>query len=356
MSSEACLHAAEILLAARELDAAIIEFNRAETAGADAAECSAGRWLAYMLQGNFEAAWVQSDRIHVLHLPDPHGFWDGEPLDGKQIIVRCLHGFGDTVQLFQYAPLLAELAAQVWWEVPPEMLPIAQCFKGVDNVITWGELAPPEPPPWEVQLEVTELPYIFRTQPRDLPLQRCYLHLSQDYLDLVSGAMGPRRLPRVGVVWTAGAWNTSRSIPAEQFAALLYLEGVEWWNLQGGSSRYELPDCPAARLNEIAACRDGILPLAAVIAQLDLLVTVDTLAVHLAGALGVPTLLLLQHAADWRWMHGRSDTPWYPSVRLIRQPAAGNWLPVLNQTLELVPAMTGEAPRSHDSSEITCSS
>src|SRR6202023_742080 len=152
------------------LAVAMRAFDRAEAAGADADQCADGRWLVSMLRGNYEWAWRESDAIRRRGAHDPHRYWNGEPLRDKRVIVRCLHGYGDTVQGMGYAPALRELAAAVTWEVPPRMAELARCFAGVDRVVDWT--APPSRAEWDVQVEVTELPYIFRTQLAALPIAR----------------------------------------------------------------------------------------------------------------------------------------------------------------------------------------
>jgi hypothetical protein len=138
--------------------------------------------------------------------------------------------------------------------------------------------------------------------------------------------MGSSHLHRIGVVWTAGDWNTARSIPFPVFRALLDVPRCEFWSLQGGNSQAEwkqLSDSP--RFRDSAELGFGLLTLACVISQLDLVITVDTLAAHLAGAMGVPAFVLLQHAADWRWMARGNTSPWYPSLQLFRRSPHGDW-------------------------------
>ncbi len=281
-----------------------------------------------MLLGEFEPAWQHSDALRMRNSPDPHRFWQGEAIVNKRIIVRCLHGFGDAVQMLRYAPMLAERAAHVVYEVPPRMVAIARCFYGVDDVITWGEDAPSSPPEWDVQIEVMELPYVFRTVEGDLPIAKRYVDVPLPAMLDAANRMGERKRRRVGVVWSAGKWNPERSIPFQLLVPVLRNPKIEFWSLQG------LDAAPPAEdwwmHDQVAITGDGILPLAATIANLDLVITVDTLAAHLAGALDVPALLLLQHAADWRWMHNRVDSPWYRSLTLIRQEAAGDWESVMS--------------------------
>ena len=151
-----------------------------------------------------------------------------------------------------------------------------------------------------------ELPYIFRTHLGDLPISSKYLHLpGYDAADRLPGAV-----LRVGLVWTAGSWNPARSIPQEGVAPLLAIDGCEFWNLEGDSERVSYPMVFGEQMKVDEHATGSIEGLARRIAQLDLVITVDTLAAHLAGALGVSTWLLLQHAADWRWMHGRDNSPW----------------------------------------------
>lgn len=281
-----------------------------------------------MLGGSFEDAWRESDQIRSRAAFDPHRFWQGEPIDGRMVIVRSLHGLGDAVHMFRYAPLLRARAAQVIYEVPPRLVPLARCFQAVEHVITWGEQAPASPPDWDVQVEITELPYLFRTSADQLPIATTYVHLPQHAVQSAAISMGPKDRPRVGLVWASGDWNPERNVPLPLLATLLSNHDLEFWNLQGTGSA---PDAAALPLRYSRELSDGLLPFAALIANMDLVITPDTLAAHLAGALGKPAWVMLQHAADWRWMTARDDSPWYPSVQLFRQPVPGDWESVINR-------------------------
>lgn len=317
---------AEELLRARHLLAAIASYRIAERKGADPDRCAAGRWMAFMLLGRFEQAWQERDAIRARGAPDPHRCWNGESLRGKRVIVRCLRGPGDAIQFLRFIPALRSIATRVIVEVPPGMLDLVGFIEGVDEAIAWGD-HPTLSSQWDVQVEVTELPYIFRTRIHHLPIAVNYLRDPGTVQRLHRLNTGSERL-EVGVVWSAGEWNSSRSIPLPLLKPLLQMPGIDFWNLQGGAARREwrslaatlpLNDCPAA-------CADAeLVPMAAFIGQLDLVITVDTPAAHLAGAMGCPAWILLPYEADWRWLHGRDDSPWYPSLSLFRQLRRDDW-------------------------------
>lgn len=324
------LHRAESLLDRRSLHLAIHAFDRAQALGAAPDRCSAGRWKANMLLGRFAQAWQESDAIRERGEPDPHRFWNGESIEGKRVIVRCLHGFGDAIQFLRYIPALRQRAAHVLVEVPPHLLDLARTLEGLGDVITWGEAAPAVPPQWDVQVEVTELPYLFRSELRDLPASTGLLRLPAALQARAARTLGTSRRPQIGVVWSSGEWNPGRSIPIAELKPILNRTDCDFWNLQGGSVRGEWP--AGANLHDAPAfCDAGLLPLAGFISQLDLVITVDTFAAHMAGTLGIPTWVLLRQEADWRWMVRRDDSPWYPSVRLFRQTTKGNWTSVVSR-------------------------
>lgn len=331
------LASAEAALAEEDLATTVHLADCAELAGAEPDRCAGNRWLAHMLGGDFESAWRESDAIRARGAPDPHRFWTGENLCGKRVMLRSLHGFGDAVQMFRFLPQLRAIASQLTVEVPPRLRELAPCFDGIGEVITWGEEAPAETPAWDLQVEVMELPYLLRVRSNDLRPLDGYLRLPEalraEAKALVCGAgtglpssAEPARptKPRVGVVWTAGHWNATRSIPFELVRALATVEGLAFWSLEGRSGREQNAALPSG-WRDAYEFGGGLLRLAAMVEQMDLLITVDTLAAHLAGALGVPCWLLLQHRADWRWMSARADSPWYPSLRLWRQERAGDW-------------------------------
>jgi hypothetical protein len=324
---------AETLLDRRDPEAPNA-LDHAEACGADPDRCAAGRWMAHMFVGDFAAAWRESDAIRRRGAADPHRMWNGESLDGRRTIVRCLHGLGDAMQFLRYAPRLQTLAAEVTFEVPAALIELASCTRGVRHVISW-ERAPSTPVFWDSQIEVTELPYIFRTELRDLPIAGRYLHLPPSHRDSIGRAMGKSSIPRVGVVWAAGDWNPSRSIPFSIFRRLLFEPDCEFWSLQGGAAQSDWELLPfSSQLRDSACLGPGLMTLACAISQLDLVITVDTLAAHLAGAMGIPAWVLLQHAADWRWMTHGNISPWYPSLRLFRQQTPGDWQTLIQQLRE----------------------
>lgn len=326
------LEFAHSLLASRNPNAGLA-FDLAEARGAEPNECAAGRWVTHMLAGDFASAWRDSDSIRRRNARDPRRVWNGEPLDGRRVILRCLHGLGDAVQFLRYAPRLSSMASRLIVEVPPRLLPLAPCFHGIRHVVSWGKYAPVQPVAWDSQIEVTELAYFFRTEIHELPIAQKYLQLPYSDQSRTNHLMGGGDTPRVGLVWAAGEWNPSRSIPFALIRDLLDEPGCEFWNLQGSPAHDEwLSSAPTFQARDIAEIGDGLLNLACVIGGLDLVITVDTLAAHVAGAMGIPAWVLLQYAADWRWMARGCTSPWYPSLRLFRQQSPGNWRDVLQRT------------------------
>ncbi|MEK6396785.1 MAG: hypothetical protein V4734_01760, partial [Terriglobus sp.] len=322
--SEDAVAKAEHLLNQRKLTQALKRFNEADALRTDTNRCAVGRWMAHMLLGKFQLAWRESDAIRARTPHDPNRFWRGEDLHGKRVVLRCLHGFGDAVQFLRFVPWLYAIAADVIVEVPPKLLELAPMFAGVEHVITWGEQAPPMPPEWDVQVEINELPYLFRLDVAQLPIAERYLRIPPAIIARHAVSSRQAASLKVGVVWAGGEWNPSRSIPFEDIRRILHVEDCEFWNLQGGTPRSAWP-VGLDQLHAAEGCEDSIVVLAALIAQMDLMITSDTLAAHLAGAQGVPCWVILRHAADWRWMHTREDSPWYPSIRLFRCGLDEGW-------------------------------
>ena len=237
--------------------------------------------------------------------------------------MRCLHGFGDSVQFLRYLPQLQSQASKVYVEVDPRFADLARYLMGVDEVITWGSKAPQIPPEWDVQMEVMELPYVFRTQVGQLPL-------AQRYLQIKAPAGGASTRPQIALSWTAGEWNPTRAIPLPLLTPILEEQGCDFWNL----TTHCAPRVGSASMHEDDLCRSTVVGLAQRIAAADLVITVDTLAAHIAGAMGVPVWLMLQHRADWRWMRDREDSPWYPSTCIFRQSNEGDWQGVVRQVMK----------------------
>lgn len=273
------------------------------------------RWFAAMRQGDFDAAWHASDQVLTMRDPaeqdDPaqpyhlRWLWDGTPVDGRDVLVRCYHGLGDTLQFCRYLPALRARAARVTLEAQAELLPLLAMMDAVDDILAFDPAAPCPLPPGGVVLEIMELSHALRLAPQPAP----YLPIER------SRRPGP---VSAGVCWQVRAgWRPERSMPPSA-AAMLAMDGLALHSLQKGEALPGMAPCPAAVLDTARA-----------IAGLDLVVTVDTMVAHLAGAIGVPVWLLLDTAPDWRWLAGAGGddraSPWYASIRKYRQHEAGNW-------------------------------
>ncbi len=313
---------AEARLSSMRIEQAVQLYEMAEQAGYDADACSGGRWICHMLLGDFERAWAESDAISERGKPDRHRYWDGKPFDGRKVLIRCLHGLGDTIQFIRYAPLIRQHARALTIEAQPALKPLLEESQLADAVITWGE----REPPWDQQMEIIELPRIFRTRVETIPDTVPYLKVAG--APAIAGDSGIRTL-RVGLVWASSSYNPARSIPLQEMAQLFDVPGVSFFSLQVGEEREQMK--PWSR--EIADLQtDPVCALATAekVKSLDLVITVDTMMAHLAGALGRPVWTLLPFQCDWRWMIAREDSPWYPTMRLFRQPGPCDWRSVIS--------------------------
>lgn len=311
-------------------------FEKAELHGYDADLCSSKRWTCYMLLGEFELAWQESDRISARSRPDPNRFWDGTPFDGRHVLIRCLHGLGDTFQFIRYTRLLRKKVRSLTIEAQPSLKTLLTQARLADQVITWGE---PEPV-WDQQIEVIELPRIFRTTLDSIPDHVPYLVVPRK--EAVIPYDGSRPL-RVGLVWGCGSHNPSRSIPLRDLAVLFALRDVRFFSFQADPERSQLQPWAAEVCDAYTGSTCTLLT-AEQINSVDLVITVDTMVAHLTGAMGIPVWTLLPFACDWRWMVARTDSPWYPTMRLFRQPKPGDWASVIESVRQKLQDVLRGAP------------
>ena len=294
---------------------------------------AAQEWMRQMRHGNWEAAWRVGDRIRKQRRSrEPRDrstgnwlprhlqwIWDGTPLEGKRVLVRCYHGLGDTIQFIRFVPLLRRSAAHVTVWAQPRLLPLLETVRGIDALLPLHDGVCDAA--YEVDIEIMELPHALRLTLDKLPAEVPYIHVVPRRRTLSHDAR-----PGIGLVWGSGSWDTQRSVEPELMRRLTRVRGVCWKILQRGPALAAW----AADTAEKPLIGD-VMEEAAELRSLDLLITVDTMSAHLAGALGVPTWTLLPARADWRWMEHREDTPWYPTMRLFRQRAPGDWEEVLAQ-------------------------
>lgn len=297
-------------------------------------------WVAAMRRGDWEQAWQLTDSVELPRREAQRGpgfvrhpnhlCWDGTPLAGRSVLVRCEHGLGDTLQFIRFVPALARIAREVHVMVQPLLL---ELFAGASDLGTvhngWTEWWPP--PPHDLEIEVMELAYALRATAATVPPP--HRHLAERVRGKLPVALPDDGRVRVGIVWAASDWDTTRSVPLAQLAPLLRVPGVRCFSLQQGRAA-EDPLIERLPLEPLSRWTQAIAAAAAAMLELDLVVTVDNMVAHLAGTLGRPTWVLLKREADWRWMDDRGDSPWYPTVRLLRQERESDWSSVVAQAAE----------------------
>lgn len=316
-------------------------------------EHAEGHWnlgLAHLLLGNFEAGWEGYEwrfrKIAPRKLPQAR--WDGGQLDGRRILLHAEQGLGDTLQFVRYAPMVRSRGGSVILECQPPLVDLLRQSNCADRVIGQGQPLPE----FDCHVPLLSLPYIFQTRLDTIPAANSYLVPEpepveewRNHLATWSGAL------RVGLVWSGNPQqkvNRHREVPIGEFEMLSDIPGVEFFCVQQGPQAAEAAAAPAGlRLHELPRTLRDFSDTAGLLANLDLVITVDTSIAHLAGALGRPVWTLLCFAADWRWLLDREDSPWYSSMRLFRQSEPQRWKPVLERVrAELMKARdAGSYPR-----------
>ncbi|HEX2936945.1 MAG TPA: glycosyltransferase family 9 protein [Bacteroidales bacterium] len=286
-------------------------------------------WIWHMRHGAFEEAWKFSDKviksgINRDYLNTPRHYqciWDGTPLNGKRVLVRCYHGLGDTIMFIRYTALLKEIASEVIVWAQPELLKLLTTAKGIDRLIPLHNGTPDVT--YDIDIELMELPHAFRTTLSSIPSESPYLHVHPISLPNENSAL------KIGLVWQAGDWDQSRNIPFSIIKQLGEKKGTSFYILQ-----YNPELAGWDKTFGIYPGKMKLLDYARFIHSLDLLISVDSMPAHLAGAVNTPVWLMLKKKADWRWMEDRTNSPWYPSMRLFRQPTEGAWETVIRKIKE----------------------
>lgn len=278
-----------------------------------------------MRRGELSRAWQFSDAVlrkragvPCHHLPRHLQYvWNGTPLEKKRVLVRCYHGLGDTIQFIRYMPLLKAISMEVIVWAQPTLIPLLSAVQGIDRLLPLHDGTPDCD--YDVDVEIMELPHVFRTTLETIPAKVPYIH--------VDAALIGRKKLTVGVAWRAGDWDLHRNVPFQLITKLAEVPGVAFHVLQQDAADRERHE----RFKPILNPSGDALATAQVVRGLNLVISIDSMPAHLAGALGTRTWTLLQNDADWRWMTERDDSPWYPTMRLFRQERPGAWGPVVER-------------------------
>jgi len=258
--------------------------------------------------------------------------WDGLPFKGKTLLVHYEQGLGDTFMFVRYATRVKALGGRVLLEVQPALADVVVTCPGVDEVVPHGSPLPA----FDLHIPLLSLPWIFGTDLASIPAEVPYLKVPERVpnRERITGLLSASEASiRMGLAWAGSPIHkrdSERSLPPAVLAPLAALPGVSWYSFQLGSE--EEPPLPG--LVSLDPSIRNFSDTAYALSGMDLVITVDTAMAHLAGALGIPTLLLVAFFPDFRWMMGRHDTPWYPTMRIYRQRYPGDWGAVISQMMD----------------------
>ena len=329
------------------LDEAEAAFRKAFSLAPDDLQLQLNFGFLLLLRGKleegfpfYEARWATGQHKDQLErFKEP--LWMGEPLAGKTLLLYTEQGLGDNLQFVRYLPLLRERypSTRLCFACAEPLLRLFAAYAADSGIELLRMNVPGGLPTLDYHLGLLSLPHRLGTTLATIPAQIPYLtapsELIKKWGDKLNKARPRSANKRIGIVWASGegyTFHKTRTLPLAAFLPFFALEGIDWISLQKGRACQQIADNGLEdKLVNLMDEVDDVADSAAIITHLDLLISVDTSVPHLAGALGVPVWLLDRLNTDWRWMLERSDSPWYPTMRLFRQTTLGDWSPVLEK-------------------------
>jgi tetratricopeptide (TPR) repeat protein len=345
--AEAWNHRAVALHDLKRLDEAITSYERAVSIAPDRADAHWNLAICRLLSGDFARGWPgfewrwKTAWLEKARRDFAQPLWLGTPsIEGRTILLHSEQGFGDTLQFCRYAGLVRAKGARVILEVPRALTDVIATLDGVTQVIGRGSALPH----FDFHCPLLSLPLAFGTDIDSIPARIPYLHGDSRRAAKWEGTLGERNRPRVGLVWSGSLTHKNdrnRSIPLAKLLTLVS-EGMQWVSLQKELREGDAPLLSSrADVLHFGGDLEDFADTAALIEQLDLVISVDTSVAHLAGAMGRRVWVILPFSPDWRWLLDRDDSPWYPTARLFRQPAPGDWDTVVASVREALSGLAG---------------
>jgi hypothetical protein len=334
-----------------QVDAAITSFKRALELNPDNVNAHDALGLSLLLSGDLQAGWREQEwrwRKRDFESRRTYGrpAWDGSSLAARAILLTVEQGYGDIFQFCRYVPLLAERGAQVYLETTADIADLLSGLAGLAGLVVVGEPSPP----FDVQCPLMSVPLLYGTTLESVPAKVPYLSPRPQLATEWSRYFENDRGFKVGIAWAgrpthANDFNRSATLAA--FAPLAEVANISLYSLQKGDAAGQIAGAPAGmKIVDLSSRLTDFNQTAAAIAGLDLVIAVDTAIVHLAGAMAKPVWTLLPFCPDWRWLLNRSDSPWYPTMRLFRCPRPGDRASAIANVKEALTAMAVTRPGS----------
>jgi tetratricopeptide (TPR) repeat protein len=341
------------------LEDALASYDKAIALKPDYADAFVSQSLFFLMMGRFEQGWRQYEWRKKQNKPIaprtyPRPLWLGEQnIEGKTLFIHWEQGLGDLIQFCRYAKLAADLGARVILEAPKPLMSLLTTLSGVAQLIETGSPLPP----FDYQCPLLSLPLAFKTTLSSIPATIPYLKCNLEKSRLWKERLGERHKRKVGLVWSGGLrpdqpemWfiDSRRNIPLDKLAVLKHPD-IDFYSLQKGEpAESELAELlrhnwEGPHIVDFTSQLNDFSDTAALVENLDLVVTVDTSTAHLAGALGKPVWILNRFDTCWRWLLNRNDSPWYPTVKLYRQEKAGHWDDVVRRIKMDLDVFSGSA-------------
>jgi len=356
---------ARVLKQIGRIDEALGHYPQAVALQPENADIKTGFATALLLKGDYEAGWrAYEARWKTGKIPErsfKQPAWHGKARDATTILLHAEQGLGDTLQFVRYAPLVKERGGTVVLECQKPLIDVLARCPGIDRLVPCGH----DLPPFDLQAPLLSLPRIFGTTLASIPSRVPYVSADPGLVEFWRGRLaaireslrqparqtlhGVRDL-LIGINWSGRSTpgpHQQRDIPLEHFTGLAALPGVKLISLRKGRVHEAERNAPGLQPNtetvrfahpsivdfgeELDTAHGAFMDTAAIMMNLDLVITSDTSVAHLAGALGVPVWVALPFVPDWRWLLDRSDSPWYPTMRLFRQKSRGDWAGVFKE-------------------------